>query len=73
MPMKLPEDVEQRVQLLCDPATPYHHIEHAGWLVVRLWESDDEFEVVAAPVMRRVAVEGVTKPRAPHQWRPKPG
>lgn len=53
MPTKLPEAVEKQAEALRDPATPYDHVEHGGWLVTRLWESDDEFEVVAALVVTK--------------------
>jgi hypothetical protein len=64
MPTKLPEDVEKHVEALRDPATPYDHVEHAGWLVMRLWESEDEYDVIAALVVGRVGMRPAETPES---------
>jgi len=65
MPTKLPEDIEKYVEALRDPATPYDHVEHAGWLIVRLWDEDD-YDVVAALVVGR----GEMHPASPPESKP---
>lgn len=72
MPTKLPEDIEKSIARLRDPSTPFDHIEHGGWLVTRLWESETEYDVVAGLVVSRSTVSVPPKPRVHGHWRPKP-
>ena len=72
MPTTLPEDVEKSIEVLLDPSTPFDHIEHGGWLITRLWESEEEYDVVVALIVDRSTVFVPPTPRAHGQWRPKP-
>ena len=49
----LPPFVVEAMDRLRSLYTPDDHIEIGGWLVFRLWEDDDEFEVVATLIVAR--------------------
>jgi hypothetical protein len=72
MPTKLPEEVEKSIAVLRDPTSPFDYIEHAGWLVARLWETEDEYFIVASVIVARSAGVVPPAPRAHGQWRSRP-